>query len=200
MTTVFWVLMPICIALGSALLAVYIMQQRLEMQLARERQSLSEARALIEAHKDHLDELNKLREESASRKSFDGFREHLQIEQRHQIQEPSPSFAGRKVLVLQERISFGEIPLSNWVQHELPVESSEDIDNLAKTLSVFASDLPVSVFATPQKIPAKKPVKELHETVAVIRNQPAGDTQPRKIGVLTAESVVGDNASESSLL
>ena len=41
MTTLFWVLLPICIALGSALLAVYIMQQRLEIQLARERQSLS---------------------------------------------------------------------------------------------------------------------------------------------------------------
>ncbi len=51
MTTVLWVLLPIFIAVGSALLAVYIMQQRLEVQLARERQSLSEARASIEAQK-----------------------------------------------------------------------------------------------------------------------------------------------------
>ncbi len=170
MTTLFWVLLPICIALGSALLAVYIMQQRLEIQLARERQSLSEARALIEAHKDHLDELNKLREESASRKSFDGFREHLQIEQRCHIQERESAFAGRKVLVLQERISFGKIPLSNWVQHERPVENGDDIENLVRSVSVFASDRPVSVFAPLQKTPAKKPVKELHETVAVMRN------------------------------
>ena len=169
MTTVFWVLLPICIALGSALLAVYIMQQRLELQMARERQSLSEARALIEAQKEHLDELNKLRDESARRKSFDDFRGHLKIEQRHEIQESDLPFQSQNVLILQERISFGEIPISNWVQHELPVESSEDIENLAKTLSVFASDLPVSVFSAPQAVGGKHPVKEVRSTVAVMR-------------------------------
>ena len=169
MTTVIWVLLPICIALGSALLAVYIMQRRLDPQTARERQSLNEARALIEAQKEHLDELNKLRDESARRKSFDDFRGHLKIEQRHRIREPESRYAGQKMLVLQERISFGEIPISNWVQHELPVEGAEDIENLAKTLSVFASDLPVSVFSAPQTVVNKRPVKEVRETVAVIR-------------------------------
>ena len=169
MTTVFWVLLPICIALGSALLAVYIMQQRLEPQMARERQSLSEARALLEAQKEHLDELNQLRDEAARRKSFDDFRGHLKIEQRHEIQESESRFVGQKRLVLQERISFGEIPISNWVQHELPVESSEDIENLAKTFSVFASDLPVSVFSAPQTVTSKRPVKEVRATVAVLR-------------------------------
>ena len=43
MTAVLWVVLPIFIAVGSALIAVYIMQQRLEAQLARERQSLAEA-------------------------------------------------------------------------------------------------------------------------------------------------------------
>ena len=169
MTTVFWVFLPICIALGSALLAVYIMQRRLEPQTARERQALNEARALIEAQKEHLDELNRLRDESARRKSFDDFRGHLKIEQRHQIREPESRQVGQKRLVLQERISFGEIPISNWVQHELPVEGTEDIENLAKTLSVFASDLPVSVFSAPQTVVNKRPVKETRETVAVMR-------------------------------
>ncbi len=169
MTTVFWVLLPICIALGSALLAVYIMQQRLELQMARERQALNEARALIEAQKEHLEELNTLRDEAARRKSFDDFRGHLKIEQRHEIQESDSPFQRQKVLLLQERISFGEIPISNWVQHELPVERSEDIENLAKTLSVFASDLPVSVFSTLQKTVGKRLVKEVRETVAVMR-------------------------------
>ena len=52
MTAVLWVLLPILISLGSALLAVWIWQRRLELQLARERQALTEARTTIEAQKD----------------------------------------------------------------------------------------------------------------------------------------------------
>ena len=77
MTAILWVVLPILIALGSALLAVYIMQQRLELQLARERQTLGEARASIEAQKATLEEVNSLREEVARRKSLDDFLSEL---------------------------------------------------------------------------------------------------------------------------
>ena len=141
MTTVLWVLLPIFIAVGSALLAVYIMQQRLEVQLARERQSLSEARASIEAQKGHLEELNNLREEVARRKSLDDFLGELRTEQRQFVREQKMLFASRKSLVVQERIYFRNIPLCNWVEHEVMVEEGADIDDLAKTLSVFVPDL-----------------------------------------------------------
>jgi len=31
--------------------------------------------------------------------------------------------------------------LCNWVEHEVPVEEGTDIENLAKTLSVFAPEM-----------------------------------------------------------
>ena len=41
-------------------------------------------------------------------------------------------FMNRKSLVLQERLFFRNIPLSNWVEHEMVVEEGADIDKLAK--------------------------------------------------------------------
>ena len=141
MTAILWVVLPILIALGSALLAVYIMQQRLEVQLARERKSLSEARASIQAQKDTLEEVNHLREEVARRQSLDDFLSDLRTEQRRFIREQKMLFATRKSLVLQERIYFRHIPLCNWVENEATIEEGADIENLAKTLSVFAPEL-----------------------------------------------------------
>jgi len=141
MTTVLWVILPIFIAVGSALIAVYIMQQRLEAQLARERQSLSEARASIEAQKSTLEELDRLRGEAVRRKSLDEFLADLRTEQRRFVREQKMLFATRKCLVVQERLFFRNLPLCNWVEHEVVVEEGADIENLAKTLSVFAPDL-----------------------------------------------------------
>ena len=44
-------------------------------------------------------------------------------------------------MVVQERLYFRNIPLCNWVEHEVMVEEGADIEDLAKTLSVFAPEL-----------------------------------------------------------
>ena len=46
-------------------------------------------------------------------------------------------FANRKSLVLEERIFFRNIPISNWVEHEISVAEGADLDAVARTLSVF---------------------------------------------------------------
>ena len=135
-----WVILPIFIAVGSALIAVYIMQQRMEVQLARERQSLSEARAAIEAQRSTLEELNRLREENARTQSLEKFLSDIRTEQRRFVREQKLLFATRKCLVVQERIYFRNIPLCNWVEHETPVEEGADIEDLARTLSVFSGE------------------------------------------------------------
>jgi ABC-type uncharacterized transport system fused permease/ATPase subunit len=141
MSTLLWVVLPVLIALGSALIAVYIMQQRMEVQLARERQSLSEARASIEAQKSTLDELNELRQETARRKALDDFLADIKTEERHFVREQKMLFANRKSLVLQERLYFRNIPISNWVEHEVPIEEGADIESVAKSVAVFAPEL-----------------------------------------------------------
>lgn len=141
------------IAVGSALLAVYIMQQRMEVQLARERESLSEARATIEAQKATLDELHRLREEAVRRKALDEFLADLRTEERHFIREQKILFARKKSLVLQERIFFRNIPLCNWVEHEVPLEEGADVDSLIKSVTAFAPELiETSANSSPKKL------------------------------------------------
>ena len=141
MTALFWVLLPILLCVGSALLAVWIWQRRLEVQLARERQALSEARAALEAQQQTFEELDRLRAEAVRKQSLDDFLADLRTEQRRFLRQQKMLFAHRKCLVIQERLYFRNLPLCNWVEQEVTIEEGADIEDVAKTLSVFAPEL-----------------------------------------------------------
>jgi hypothetical protein len=71
-------------------------------------------------------------------------------------------FMNRKSLVLQERIFFRNIPLSNWVEHEMVVEEGADVDKLAKTLSIFGADMLGNALPAPRNNgpgPARKMIR-----------------------------------------
>jgi hypothetical protein len=161
------VVLPVLIAVGSALMAVYIMQQRMEVQLARERQSLSEARATIEAQKSTLEELNQLRQENSRRRALDDFLAELRTEERHFVREQKLLFANRKSLVLQERLYFRNIPLSSWVEHEVPIEDGADIESLARSVALFAPEL----LGTSSPAGPPKKTKLLRQTIAAVTDR-----------------------------
>ena len=160
MTAVFWVLLPILISVGSALLAVWIWQHRLELQLARERRALSEARATIEGQKETFEEMDRLRAEAVQRQSLDDFLADLRTEQRRFFRDQKMLFASRKTLVVQERLYFRNIPLCNWVEHEVPVEEGVNVEEVAKTLSVFNPELLTTPSTPPKNGSAPRPVVE----------------------------------------
>ena len=141
MEALLWICLPVLVAGGSALLAFYIMQARLEVAVAKEREAVSEARILLESHKKAMEESLRAVEEHTKRKALDEFLADVRTEERHYVRENKMLFMNRKSLVLQERIFFRNIPLSNWVEHEMVVEEGADVDQLAKTLSIFGSDL-----------------------------------------------------------
>jgi hypothetical protein len=141
MEALLWICLPVLVAGGSALLAFYIMQARLEVAVAKEREAVSEARILLESHKKAMEESLRAVEEHTKRKALDEFLADVRTEERHYVRENKMLFMNRKSLVLQERIFFRNIPLSNWVEHEMVVEEGADVDQLAKTLSIFGSDM-----------------------------------------------------------
>ena len=141
MEALLWICLPVLVAGGSALLAFYIMQARLEVAVAKEREAVSEARILLESHKKAMEESLRAVEEHTKRKALDEFLADVRTEERHYVRENKMLFMNRKSLVLQERIFFRNIPLSNWVEHEMVVEEGADVDKLAKTLSIFGSDM-----------------------------------------------------------
>lgn len=139
MESVLWILLPVFVAAGSALLSFYIMQARMEVAVAKERENLAEARAIIATHKELVDEKVRAAEESSQRKAFDNFLQEFRVEERHYLRENKSLFMQRKSMILQERLFFRNIPLSNWVEHEMLIEEGRDIQQLAKACSVFKS-------------------------------------------------------------
>jgi hypothetical protein len=139
MAAMLWVLLPLFIAAGSALLSFYIMQARMEVAVAKEREALAEAHAMLRSQERLLQEKVKTAEESTKRKAFDEFLADFRVEERHYIRENKSMFLSRKALVLQERLFFRSIPLSNWVEHEMVVEEGGDLRSLAENASVFST-------------------------------------------------------------
>lgn len=139
MEAVIWILLPVFVAAGSALLSFYIMQARLEVALAREREVLAAARATIDSQEKVLIERVKATEECVRRESLNEFLADFRVEERHYTRETKSLFANKKAMVLQERLFFRNIPLSNWVEHELTVEEGGDLGQLAKACSIFST-------------------------------------------------------------
>lgn len=135
-----WVLLPVFIAAGSALLCYSIMQARLEVAVSKEREFLAEARAEVRTHKNTMEERVKATEQEARRRALDDFMQDFRVEERHYFRENKALAARKKSMVLQERLYFRNIPLSNWVEHEMLVEEdATDIQHIAKGCSVFTT-------------------------------------------------------------
>jgi hypothetical protein len=98
---------------------------------------LAEAVAALENERAKFDEAARGIEENARRRALDEFLADLRVEERRYVREHRVLFMNRKSLVLEERIFFRNIPISNWVEHEIPVEEGADLDSLAKTMRVF---------------------------------------------------------------
>src|ERR1700691_2882868 len=151
-----WMFLPVFVAGGSALLSFYIMQARMEVALARERESLAEARATITSQKITMEERIKATEESTKRLAMDEFMHDFRVDERSYARESKSLTASRKTMVMQERLFFRNIPLSNWIEHEMIVEEGADLDQLPKE-SVFATSTITTTTIAP---PAPAPVEE----------------------------------------
>ena len=56
----------------------------------------------------------------------------------------------RKSLVLQERMYFRNIPLSDWIEHEITLDDGADVDRLVLDMTVFDKGV-VSIADVPRQ-------------------------------------------------
>jgi len=139
MTPIWWVVGSATCAVGTGLLVCFIMQSRMEVLLSKQREELAEARATLASQKESLENSLRTAEETTKRQAMDDFLADIRVEERHYTREHKVLFRSRKMLVRQERIFFRNIPLSNWVEQEMPIEEGVDTDKMAQTMSIFAN-------------------------------------------------------------
>jgi hypothetical protein len=152
-----WMFLPVFVAGGSSLLSFYIMQARMEVALAKERESLAEARATITSQKVTMEERIKATEEATKRVAMDEFMHDFRVEERSYARESKSLTSSKKTMVMQERLFFRNIPLSNWIEREMIVEEGTDLDQLPKE-SVFATaTITTTTISPPAPPPPQQP-------------------------------------------
>jgi len=151
-----WMFLPVFVAGGSALLSFCIMQAKMEVALAKERESLAEAKATITSQKVTLEERIKATEEASKRRALDEFMQDFRVEERSYVRESKSLSACRKSMVMQERLFFRNIPLSNWIEREMVIEEGRDLDQIPKE-SVFST----GTLGSEGRLPISKLLDEL---------------------------------------
>ena len=139
MNPLYWIAWSGICALGTGVLVYFVMQSRMEVLLSKQREELAAARATLGTQKDLLEASLRNAEESARRKAMDDFLAEIRIEERHYVREQKVFFTTRKSMVRQERVFFRNIPLSGWLEHEMPFEEGADMEKLVRDMSLLAT-------------------------------------------------------------
>jgi uncharacterized membrane protein YgaE (UPF0421/DUF939 family) len=134
-----WILLPMLVAVGTAIVVYFMMEARAEVAIAKEREKSAATKAQLAAQEQGLEDKIKAAEETAHRKAFDQFLMDFRVEERHYMRESKSHFLNRKSMVMQERLYFRNIPLSNWVEHEMPLEEGGDLKLNPADASVFSA-------------------------------------------------------------
>ena len=169
-----WMFLPVFVAGGSALLSFYIMQAKMEVALAKERESLAEARATITSQKVTLEERIKATEEATKRHALDDFMQEFRVEERSYARESKSLTSSKRSMVMQERLFFRNIPLSNWIEHEMVVEEGRDLGAPSQE-SVFTAGR----IEDGDRIPISKLLNEIGANEPKRRPEPVPDTEPK---------------------
>ena len=141
MEALLWILLPGLVAIGTGILAWFVMQSRMDVALAQQRERLAESRGALEAERnavrDSVEIAVHAAEERAQRMALDNFLSELKVEQRHYTSENRLLLHNRRSVVLQERMCFRNLPLSDWIEHEIPLEDGADVERLVQDMTVF---------------------------------------------------------------
>ncbi|MSV36156.1 MAG: hypothetical protein EXQ47_11265 [Bryobacterales bacterium] len=122
------------------MLSYHMMQARMEVALAKERESLAEARAVINSHKVTLEERVRATEEACKRQALDDFMHDIRTEERSYVRQLKTATGAKQSIVMQERLFFRNIPLSTWVEREMVLAEGDadmNLNQLPDLQSVF---------------------------------------------------------------
>jgi hypothetical protein len=113
-----WAALPLVIAAGAALLSAVLMEARLQVALARQQQSLVEARALLATQHRAMEERIKATEEATRRRALEEFLADVRLEERQYVGSQ------RRSLIIAERVCFRNVPLTPWIERQIEASAA----------------------------------------------------------------------------
>lgn len=120
--------------------------------MARQREKLAASRAEFTTRHEMLGDSMRQVQDATRRQALDEFLADIRIEERTCVRAQRSLFVNRKSLIRQERIFFRNIPLSSWVEQEMPFEEGADAEKPAQSMSVFTR----SLLPAPEDQPVRK--------------------------------------------
>jgi hypothetical protein len=169
MDAALWVMLPGFTAVAAGVLAWFIMQSRMEVALAQQREHLAETRGALDAERKALETslpvALQAAEATAKREALENFLGELRVEQRHYTRENRLLTHSKKSLVLQERMFFRGIPLSDWIEHEVMLEDGQDVGRLVQDMTIFDKSV-VSIENGQQRMVEAPPTRNNRKALA----------------------------------
>jgi hypothetical protein len=122
------------------------------------------------------------------RAALDEFLKDFRVEERSYVRETKSLEEAKRSMIMQERLFFRNIPLSDWVEHEMVVEVGSDLKRLQEQVSVFGgASLPAGSHAGLSTNDGRLPVSKLLDNTTLER--PAAPT--RSNSLIPAHAVFG---------
>jgi len=113
-----FVLLPMVVASGSAMICYVLMNARMEVAVSREKVRRAETEARLKILEETLPQRLQLAADSAEHRALDQLMAGFRVEERRFLRDDP---ARRRAVILQERLFFRNLPLSSWIEHEMPV-------------------------------------------------------------------------------
>jgi hypothetical protein len=109
---VFWIVLPALVALGAAYLVWLLMQARIQVLTAHYQTAVAKVESDCA---------------SARRPGIDELLAELRLERRRFVRRTPGPAGPQNTLITQERLYLRNLPLTSWMQEELPLGHGEEL-------------------------------------------------------------------------
>ena len=130
-----WSILAICgSVLGLGAITWYLGRIQIEVRWARRREAEAERNARLQLEPEVAAERTRAVEESAGRKAMDQFLSEIHAEERAHLRQRDFGTQRIRSVVVEERLCFRNLPMSNWSQQELTFYTASGAPDVSKML------------------------------------------------------------------
>jgi hypothetical protein len=144
--------LPFVASLGSGMLVYIVARAHNEAALVQDRQTLTEARAELIHQQKAMEDRVRATHAEARRQALDDFLADVRVEERHYLREIGAPSDRRKYLVQQERVCFRNIPLSQWIERELPFDGQSELGQYLPAPEPVRQPIAMSAGVRPRRL------------------------------------------------